>query len=157
MVEGQIVRRLVLAIKGHGGQYSHTALKLVWVVLCKKCVINFYCMDMFFLAFLAGASYLVNYYHNYETDRIVNLLSGTFPAPSARLGVPSPPATSVLRLVPAPELPDAAGRTTFPAVATVAPLPPSGASWRFCWQVLKTARHEANVAVQLYRSTTQSR
>ena len=51
MVEGEIVRRLVLAIKGHGGQYSHTALKLVWVVLCKKCVINFYCMDMFFSRF----------------------------------------------------------------------------------------------------------
>jgi hypothetical protein len=39
----------------------------------------------------------------------------------------------------------------------VAPLRPSGNSGRFCWQVLNTDRHEAKVAVQLYRSTMQSR
>lgn len=87
-------------------------------------------------------------------------ISGTFPAPSARLGVPSALATSTRRPLPVPEVLAAAGAARMPTpappgLATAAP--PDGSSGIFCWQVLKTARHEANVAVQLYRSTIQSR
>jgi len=114
------------------------------------------------IRFINEERVLLEYCAKYYKDGAVHLLSGTFPAPSARLGVPSslgaarPPRPNVVpaatgRIAAVPPLP-ATG-----APPTVAPLRPSGNSGRFCWQVLNTDRHEAKVAVQLYRSTMQSR